>query len=275
MASIQFELPSGDTVISFEMDDCDGLDYIVAQARERGLKHYEEPYPTLIAALIKALHGDMFDVGANTGLYSLLVACAQAGVRVHAFEPLPSIADRLEHNLILNSGIANKISLHRLALSDSCGVATFFQTINPYGLLTTSSSLDEAFSTEHGETRKHRVRTTTLDAFVLAQQITRLAFIKIDVEGHERAVLAGSHDAVARLRPVIGIELLGGADYKYLRHFLKSHTYLDCATAPGGITFSGEAKFVAEGWNHLLVPVEQRALIEDLARSAGLAVNGE
>ena len=41
------------------------------------------------------------DVGANTGMFSLFAHSQARGVRIHAFEPIPPLADILEANLQL------------------------------------------------------------------------------------------------------------------------------------------------------------------------------
>ena len=46
--------------------------------------------------------GDLFDVGANVGVYSLL-ACTVAGTQVVAFEPGRLAYERLHENIALNS----------------------------------------------------------------------------------------------------------------------------------------------------------------------------
>jgi hypothetical protein len=50
-------------------------------------------------------------------------------------------------------------------------------------------------------------RFTTLDAYASAHAIDRLDYLKIDVEGHEAAVIRGGHRTIARTRPVCQIEL--------------------------------------------------------------------
>ena len=273
MVAIPFQLAIENATVAFQMDDCDGLDHVVALARQNGLAGYEEPYPALVASIVRALPGDMLDIGANTGLFSLLAAASRPAVRVHAFEPLQSIRTRLQHNIAINPALAAAIDVHAVAISDRNGEAVFFETINPYGLLTTSSGLDAAFAHQHGEVREHRVPTATLDSWIMAHDISEVAFIKIDVESHEQAVLTGASDAVQLLRPVIGIELLGAADFEFFAAFLAEHDFLDCAMTPSTMTIGNEPRCVADGWNHLFVPIERLSLITHVATSIGLAVH--
>jgi hypothetical protein len=50
------------------------------------------------------------------------------------------------------------------------------------------------------------VRGVTLDGFVREVGLARLDLVKIDVEGHERAVLDGARETIARFHPAIVME---------------------------------------------------------------------
>lgn len=72
---------------------------------------------------IKVHDGDcVFDVGANIGLYSLLLLRAHRGLRVFAFEPVPFVYMLLERNLALYRGDACVTSLN-CALGREAGTA--------------------------------------------------------------------------------------------------------------------------------------------------------
>jgi FkbM family methyltransferase len=260
--------------ISFIMDDCDGLDHVVALIKATGLAGYEAPYPALVTALVRALPGAMLDIGANTGLFALLAADARRSTTVHAFEPLPSIRQRMLHNLALNPNLAPRIVMHTQALSDRTGEATFYETINPYGLLTTSSTLDAPFAHEHGQLLEHTMQTTTLDQWVRTLELPGISFIKMDVEGHEQAVLQGAADTVQRYRPVIGIELLSAANFAFFERFLAEHDFVDCATTVTSLTVGPQVRFISEGWNHLFTPLERLPVVLAAARAAGLSIHG-
>ena len=90
----------------FAMDDFDGRDFVVATACEGGLLQYEKPLPQLLIAWLIQDEGLFLDVGANTGLYSLLAAAAARAVRVVAFEPMADIAAKLQRNVQLNEGFS-------------------------------------------------------------------------------------------------------------------------------------------------------------------------
>lgn len=72
---------------------------------------------------IKVHDGDcVFDVGANVGLFSVLLLRAHRGLRVFAFEPVPFVYTLLERNLTLYRGDAHVTSFN-CALGRETGTA--------------------------------------------------------------------------------------------------------------------------------------------------------
>lgn len=260
--------------LSFIMDDHDGHDFIVHTALKHGLSGYEEPFPAFIVSLVTTLRGDVLDIGANTGLYSLLAASASDDVTVHAFEPVPGIADGFVLNAGLNASLRERLHLHRLAISDVVGEAVLHETQHRH-FMSTTSGLNAEFSMSHGRTVAYPVRVTTLDAFVADQGIGAISFIKVDVEGHEREVIAGALGTVRSHRPFFGVELLREADFAYFTRFLRDHGYVDGALRPGSLRLTQAPEFIQNGWNHILIPEEKRDLAKACAASIGLdAVDG-
>jgi FkbM family methyltransferase len=271
LTHVTLSLSLADRLLSFTMDDRERQDYVVYAALKDGLAGYEEPFPAYLASLVCALKGSVVDVGANTGLYSLLAAAASSEVVVHAFEPVAAVADGFVLNAALNSPLKDRLQLHRIALSDFFGEALFHETMNPY-FMTTTSGLNAAFSKSHGETKTYLVPTTTLDACVMDKGLGDISFIKIDVEGHEKEVIAGAEMTVLTRRPFIGVELLWDADYAYFEKFLLDNGYVDGVLQPGSLRFTYFPEFIKDGWNHILIPEEQRHLAEACAREIGLRV---
>jgi FkbM family methyltransferase len=127
--------------------------------------------------------GDFVDVGAHVGMYSVAAALAlgERG-RVLAFEPNPGAREQLEANLALN-GCRNVI-VSAAAVSDAPGETVLHVPATP----------DPSFSSleagRFAEGEPIAVETTTIDREVEAHGL-RPAFVKVDVEGGELAVLAG------------------------------------------------------------------------------------
>lgn len=121
--------------------------------------------------------GDVFvDVGANIGVYSLWVASRRApGIRILAIEPDPECHRRLQHNLGAN-GLA-QVTLLGCAISDQSGSASLEQHLGNRGQTTLRPGAGP-------------IPVRRLPEVLRDQGIGRIAAMKVDVEGHELAVLA-------------------------------------------------------------------------------------
>jgi FkbM family methyltransferase len=271
MTHVTLSLSLAERQLSFTMEDRERQDYVVYAAMKDGLAGYEEPFPAYLASIVSRMQGCVLDIGANTGLYSLLAAAAAPDVQVHAFEPVASVSAGFMLNAGLNPALQKRLHLHQVALSDFFGEALFHETMNPH-FMTTTSGLNAAFSQAHGKTRTYLVPTTTLDAFVLEKEIGEISFIKIDVEGHEKEVVEGAQATILTRRPIIGIELLWDADYAWFERFLLDYGYIDGVLQPGSLRFTHFPEFIKDGWNHILVPEERRGLAEECGRELGLRI---
>jgi FkbM family methyltransferase len=168
----------------FDLDLADDVDRLVF------LDTYERLALRDCLALISP--GDVVvDVGANIGLYSL--AAAARGASVHAFEPVPSTADRFERNLELNPGF--DVTLRRCAVSGVSGsLALFSESFDRY------SGHASAHAPDAEGSYSVTVPAVTLDA-ALADLDDPIRLVKVDVEGHEAAVLRGAGQVFDRLEP--------------------------------------------------------------------------
>ncbi len=133
------------------------------------------------------------DVGAADGTYLAYLLLYSAGVV--AFEPRPDAAGRLRAQL----GATVLAQLEEVALSDMTGTAE----IRVPGQRPMRSTIAPANPLEGAsEVSLHTVRCARLDDYQLAP----VGFIKIDVEGHERAVLAGARGTFGKYRPLALVE---------------------------------------------------------------------
>lgn len=138
------------------------------------------------------------DCGANAGHHTLPLARAVgASGMVHAFEPVPSLADNIEE-LARKEDLA--IRVHRAALSDRPGSATFNFAENMSGL----SGLYTRPLNPDAIVSQIVVPVSTLDDELAL--IDQLSFVKIDVECAEYALIVGASRIMARLSPVLVFE---------------------------------------------------------------------
>ena len=139
-----------------------------------------------------------FDVGMNFGYFMCLLASICKDV--HGFEPVGWLAARSRANVELNA-FANA-TINELALSDHSGKAMLNLPAPDHCNWGTSSLVHKSSS----ETEVVEVPLETLDGYCAARGITRLDFIKIDVEGAEHLVIRGAEKTMQSLRPTIIFE---------------------------------------------------------------------
>lgn len=161
---------------------------VVARELRRG-----EPELRLLPELVDPTRAAV-DVGANRGVWTHQLAglCP----RVYAFEPNPKMF------AILEAARPANVEVRPIALSDRTGVAHLNVPWSKRGYSNQHASLEMNWSID----RKFgvvEIATARLDDLDLPP----CGFIKIDVEGHEAAVVAGAADLIARDRPTLLIEL--------------------------------------------------------------------
>ena len=158
-----------------------------------------------LRAIREALHGGgaVLDVGANKGSYLYSMACWAGASPVVAFEP----QRRLAHYLVgacQRCGFTN-VTIENLALSNQRGELDLFI---PGDSDSPGASL-EAGIADKTQCHKETVQVTTLDAYAAEKLRVPVRVIKIDVEGHEFAVVQGALELIRRDKPLLVIECEG------------------------------------------------------------------
>jgi FkbM family methyltransferase len=127
------------------------------------------------------------DVGANVGWFTLHFA-SWVGVsgRVIACEADPHVAEELRQNCQLNA-FADRVEILNSAVSDLSGTVRFIRS--PRESSGWGSVLRQP-GNQGGTTID--IPATTLDEILLTREIRDVAYLKIDVEGYEFAVLKGA-----------------------------------------------------------------------------------
>ena len=152
--------------------------------------NHGEPELRLLPALC-APNKTSLDIGACRGVYACVMR--KYSERVLALEPQPQYADFLRKAL-------PSVDVLECAASDSEAEAVLHVPVanNDAGMayIKTDKSLQMEWD------RRIRVRTRTIDSL----DLTKIGFIKIDVEGHELAVLQGAERTIACQRPNLLIE---------------------------------------------------------------------
>lgn len=130
---------------------------------------------------LQGLSGVVFDVGANVGDYTRIMAGLFPQATIYAFEIIPATYE------LLRSRVADlgQVVPVNLGLSDAPGEVPikYYKDCN---VLSTTSDFPHAFDYE-----VVHAAATTGDRFCADHGIDEIAFLKIDVEGMEHRVLEG------------------------------------------------------------------------------------
>ena len=147
----------------------------------------------------------IFDVGANTGIYSLIAAASNSHSSIHAFEPNKSISLLLKNNISINY-FSDRIKVIEKAVSNTSNLLKIDDYKN-HGQFISSKSI-------------------SIDEYIAINHINRFDIIKIDVEGFEPKVIEGAMNSIERYRPSILIEILSDEVGSFIHQKLKSFNYL-------------------------------------------------
>jgi FkbM family methyltransferase len=218
----------------------------------------------------------VYDIGANWGYYPLLLGGEpRFGGVVHAFEMAPRTIADLRH-VIGAAGLSSRVIVHGFGLSDREGEALATRERHSYLARVVGREYRGAVD---------RVRLRRLDDLDLPPP----SLVKIDVEGHEMAVLRGGRRTFERHQPLVVIEsryepmradamlapLRLLTDMGYRLHRLAWQRSAAAASAPG--SHQGELRVtplavadraaIAEPLNLLAVPARRDGDIAALVRA--------
>ena len=149
----------------------------------------------------------ILDIGANTGVYSLVAGAMNPRARIYGFEPLRHLFERYERNCQLNG-----FDIHpfHTALSNSTGFGMMRGWVLEKG----------------GQGDGEIVPISRLDDLMRFHGIGEIDLAKVDVEGHEPEVLQGMGPFLGKCRPTLLIEVLRDSAGKRLEEILENLGYL-------------------------------------------------
>jgi FkbM family methyltransferase len=132
----------------------------------------------------------VFDVGANVGDYSLLVRQKLPHASVYAFEP-----SRKTFAALTSVAGPADIKPYNTGFSDTRRTIELFSYAIEGQDVSLLSSIDRRLPTQVVEvsvSNSEEIEVRTIDEFCATEGIERIDFLKLDVEGHELAVLRGA-----------------------------------------------------------------------------------
>lgn len=140
--------------------------------------------------------GDIvIDAGAHLGIFTIFAARKIGPMgKVYAFEPIFQSRSLLAESVKLNQLL--NVSIESFALGDSFEELTLSLDDNNPGAASGVLIRGKI---------KEIVKQTTLDKFVEERNISKIDFIKADVEGMERNLLVGAKRTIKKFKPKIAI----------------------------------------------------------------------
>lgn len=124
----------------------------------------------------------VFDVGANVGNWTRLLLSLNPNLEVHCFEPSQNA-----FRALVDARLGGNVHLSDFGLGSSAGQ----QTLYHFGGIAELASLYRREGIPFGEDTTEVVRLETFDDYREKTSIDHVDFVKLDVEGHELAVLQG------------------------------------------------------------------------------------
>ncbi len=180
------------------------IDFIIKQYEYRGNN-----------ISIKAEEGDIvIDGGACWGDTALYFA-NQIGFqgKVFSFEFIPGNLQIFDRNLSLNPNLSPVIEKVEHPIGEKSGEQMYYTDFGPG-----STVSFERLSEKQGE-----VYTKSIDDLVLEKKLSKVNFIKLDIEGAELAALKGAEKTILKYKPKIAVALYHNIeDFKTIPQYLKS-----------------------------------------------------
>lgn len=135
------------------------------------------------------------DVGANVGHHSLFASTVASSV--HSFEPFPPVREKLEEKIRANS--LTNVTVHKVGLGDERKILSFSPP-------STNNTGTGSFCNPEKIAGSIKLDVHTADEFFNSVGISKIDYLKMDIEGFEVHALKGLKDTLQRHRPVCFIE---------------------------------------------------------------------
>ncbi len=183
------------------------------------LATYEDP----IFQVFRPKQWDNFvDVGAHIGRYSMMTAKRIGNLgRVIAIEAHPETFELLKKNMALN-GFHNVTTINSVVSSQKGKVKLYLAGHDSGFTIYNTIMINRAKPTE----KFLEVEANTLDNILNENNVQRVNYVKIDVEGAELEVLKGAVNTLSSNKDLtLLIEVHGDANYKPILEIFKEYKF--------------------------------------------------
>jgi len=210
----------------------------------------------------------VFDVGANVGEWSLMFSDKYPGSIIHAFEIRKHTGEVLVDKCRLNKNIV----INNVGLSDSDeDIVIYYSSSDNLDATSTHYPLFEMAENMKGYDNKEVCSVRKSLGYVEMNNIAKIDFLKIDVEGMELDVIRGFGDFIKKITIIqfeYGIFNISSKALLYdICSYLKHYDFVIGKIFPKHIDFF-EYSFEMEnffGGNYIAVSSKEKEVIERLA----------
>jgi len=223
----------------------------------KGLYNGWEKYSMRIWTELAKDANVIFDIGANTGIYSLVAKAINKNAVVHAFEPFGAIHKKLQHNADING---YDIHCNCTAISNYTGDAVIYTADENFAY---SVTVNQNLWVKNSEPVKINIKTTTLKDYIERNNIRSIDLMKIDVETHEPEVMEGFAEYFLQFKPILLIEILNEEIAAKLNKYFAPADFnfynIDERTGVKKVTALSKSDY----YNYLIVPKEKANLYNE------------
>ncbi len=198
----------------------------------------------------------IIDIGAHTGIYSIIAAKSNPQTTIYSFEPHPFNYQRFKSHIELNN--LTKVQAINKAVGDTVSAVEF--NIPDDNRITDVASMDKSFSTTmyKGEFdwKVVKAEQISIDIFCDQQKISKVDLIKLDVENYELPVFKGMQHTIKINRPYILCELFHTEEkLAFIDGILQSENYYVYDFTENGLMALSSIRSLPTGLNYLLSPI--------------------
>ena len=245
-------------VISFNKA---GIDFKLYNECDDGLvndffyeRKYDEDADLILFTALARQSKTIVDIGANTGLFSVLSSVTNPSAAIYAVEPYSPNFTRLNINLKLND--CRNVTPLQAAMGESVG--SIEMTVPQNNSITDVSSVNGDFSKKIYPDmvwKKEAVKLETLDNIKVAKAIT-IDLVKCDVESYEMSVFKGMDMVLKEDRPAVLFECFVDEErQKFFNDILLKYNYYIYGVLNEGLVHLNNGLQNTNTLNYLLSPV--------------------
>ena len=212
------------------------------------LSYAQNSEDVLLSRVLKETSGIYVDVGAcHPIIDSVTYAFYERGWTGINLEPTRAMFERLQRvrprDINLNT-----------AISSEDGHEIFYECPKHLPLSTMNPTVAAEIRQSGGVLEEHPIEVKTLATVLTEQNISRIDFLKVDVEGHEKEVLSGND--WEKFRPTVLV-----IESTHPRTTIGEHQLWEQIILEAGYDFA-----VFDGLNRYYVKQEESGLVEELSR---------